>query len=413
MLDHNVPPNEIVRLTPVSDSLKWSYRMGNVGGPGDFSCDFSLFQTSDPSNPSSPYLITPDCFAPYATDYAVYMYLNGTPQATAFLSGICTGANLQTELGVVSFTGKDFLHWLEQPYPFTEFSSGGNVGYDLTLTQWLALLDTNRYWSADAGTNTTNVTFNATQETVITDLIASLTSQVDYDVNAPQLVPVFTGAAWTETLNYSIMWGDSTNVLDHMRAISHLYDPRGFDFWMDPFGVIQCNGPRTLNPSSVTPIATLNNATIMAAIDWTNNGPLATDTIVFGSGTGNGRPWVRGTPFAPSVALYRRWAREVNIANPGTALTSKADVVTGLANAQAYLDRFPQKDLQLRIHPEALISGSQASGFLTQIGEAVFVDYTFPNYHRIDASFFITGQFFSFDAAGNPLCDLTLDQIYT
>jgi hypothetical protein len=330
------------------------------------------------------------------------------------MRGICVGANLQNDRGTVAFVGKDWLHYLEQPYPFREMTANGRTGYEMTVDDWLSIEDANRYWNASAGANTTPVTYNATLQTVVSDLITSLSSGA-YDPIAPIFSPLYLGTVWSQSQNYNIPWGDQTNVLDHITALSKQYDPRGFDFWVvaNPDKQLLMNGPRVLNPNSITPVATLTGAGTMVTLDWTNSGPRATETVVLGSGLGNGRPWYRST-YQPSQDQYRRWKRNVSIPNPGASLTSPDDVMLGLGSAIGFLDRFPQKDLRLVLKPDYVIPGNAAFMFYPLIGEALAINYTgFTPYHHINATFYMTAQAFSTDAAGNFVCDVTLEQIYT
>ncbi len=405
-LDHY--GNILSTMTPTADSLAWTYRLANAGGPGDMACDFALSDTNMYEN----------AFAAYVSDFSLNMHVSGGA-SIPLMRGICTGVNLKNDLGVVSFVGKDWLHYLEQPFPHTNLTVGGRFGYQLTLADWRSLLDSTRTWNASAGTNSATITYNATLQTVVSDLITSLSSGT-YDPIAPILAPLYLGNVWTKSLNYSFPWGDQTTVLDHINTIARLYDPRGFDWWVvaNPDKQVILNGPRVLNPNSITPVATLTGADTIVAIDWTNTGPRATETVVMGSGLGNGRPWLanRYTSGAthPSEDLYRRWTRIVSIANPGASITSPADVMLGLADAIGFLDRFPQKDLRLRIKPDYVIPGNAAFMFYPLIGECLAVNYTgFSRYHHINAQFYMTAQSFSTDAAGNFVCDLTLEQIYT
>lgn len=400
-LDHS--GNVLLTLAPVKDSLKWSHRMANVNGPGELTCEFAL---RDPAMYS-------DAFAPYATDYRLNMVVNGVTLATPVQSGICTGAQMQSERGTLLFTGKDWLHWLEQPFPFNDVVVGGTRGYALTVSQWLTVLDAAHYWNASTGTNIDFVKFSATQQMVVQDLINSLIAS-SYDAMAPALTMTFAGAHWANPVNYQIQWGDSTTVLDHLSVLSRMYDPLGFDFWVEANKGILLNNPRNTNPLSYVPIATLTDgSTIISIPSWENDGPAATETVVIGSGTGNGRPWFRDT-YAPSVAQYRRWKRIVNITNPSTSIASRADVVAGLAGATGYHDRFPQKTIQIRVKPEAIDPIGTTNFFYTNVGRVINIDSSgyFSNYHRINASFYITAEDFSFDAAGNAVCDLTTEQLY-
>ena len=382
----------LLTTVPVRDSLEFTYNLANIGGPSTISCDFAL---SDPA-------LYSDAFAPYKTDFELDMVVGDS--VMPLMKGPCTGYHLESDQGIVSFAGKDWLHWLEQPYPFD---------YTLNISQWASLVDSSLNWNENAGTDDSSVTYNATQQMLVNDLISALTAAA-YDPIAPALAPVYLGSTWTRPINYRIPWGDTTNILDHLRTISRMYDPYGFDFWCvaNPDKQVLLNGPRVVNPASIAPVAILTGSDKIMHIDYANNGPRATETVVMGSGTGNGRPWYRDT-YQPSQDQYRRWRRIVSIQNPRASITSTVDVVRNLAAGIGYFDRFPQKELILDIKPDAVMAGDESFFYYPYTGFAVSVDYTgFGPFHHIVAYFYVTSQQFKFDAAGNSICRLTLDQIY-
>lgn len=365
--------------------LRWSYRLGNLG-IGDISYQLAL---SDP-------LVTRDGFAAYATDWQLNMIVD---EADSFPlhAGIHTGATLRNDMGVVDVAGLDWLHWLEQPY------AGFNYVTPPTPT-----VVRDKTWSAAAG---------ATQEDVVDNLIASLTDPA-YDANGVWLVPDYSGASFAQTMDSRLAYADSASVLQLVRNVSHLYDPRGFDFWVDWDKTVRFVGPRAINPAAVSPAYTLTGSGQIVGIpgqgfQWNNPGPRATQTVGAGAGANNMRG-ISSSTYAPSVTQYRRWARIANLSgDPGGADLSSTDLIVSQAASQGYLDRFPQKELRIVVKPDAVDPADPAAFFFNQVGQALDITYDFPPYHLVDAFFFVTGQSFQADSAGNWLCDVTHDQIYT
>ena len=93
-----------VILTPVDNSLTWAYRLANVNGPAEISCDFALTETDDGTPEGTP-LITPDCFAPYAYDFQLLMSVD-TEVPVILLDGIVTGVNLPVDGGLSASNGQ-------------------------------------------------------------------------------------------------------------------------------------------------------------------------------------------------------------------------------------------------------------------------------------------------------------------
>jgi len=363
--------------------LRWSYRLGNLG-IGDISYQLAL---SDP-------LVTRDGFAAYATDWQLNMIVD---EADSFPlhAGIHTGATLRNDMGVVDVAGLDWMHWLEQPYPF-DYANPPSFSTTADLK-----------FSAANG---------ATQEDVVDTLLSSLTS-ASYDVNAVGLIPDYSGASFAQTMDKILPYTDSATVLQHIRNVSHLYDPRGFDFWVDWDKTVRFVGPRAINPAAVTPAYTLTGSGQIVGIpgqgfQWNNPGPRATQTV--GAGAGGNRRGISSSTFPASVTQYRRWARIANLSgDPGGADLSSTNLIVSQTASQGYLDRFPQKELRIVVKPDAVDPADPSAFFFSQVGQALDITYDFPPYHLIDAFFFVTGQSFQADSAGNWLCDVTHDQIYT
>lgn len=367
----------ITTLKP-TEGLEWEYRMKR---PGTLLAPVSLF---DPG-------LAQDVPAPLTHDWQLNVQVEPSLGAFELAAGHVTSVNVVGNTQRLKVAGADWLAWLDQPY--------WGFDYSRSVATRLAsdtAADYRSKWSAASGD---------TQQDVVEDMIATLC----VDANDVALTPVLNGAAWAQTMDYRIDWGNSSSVLQHLTTVSDLFDPRGFDFWALWDKSIVCEGPRLLNPASVTPIYTLDNADVIVDYDWVNNGPASTYFVGYGPGTGNMTEYAQ-SEYAPSTALYRRWRRIANFP-PGPALTGSSTITSRVAS-QAYLERFPQKRLLLTVRPDRLDPSQPWVGFQNFLGEAVDVDYTFPGvYHRIDSFFWVTGQRYYFKR-GAPMLDLSLDQLY-
>lgn len=365
----------ISTITPVGGSLRWSYRMAQFGGPGDIFWDVALSDSA----------LGTDDFAPLRTDWRLLM--NG---AYVLQGGLMTSVNTGSDpsgiFGVVHCAGLDWLHYLEQPYPF-DFE---NVAADIIANQLTDDAQLQKVWAG------------ATQETVVGDLIDSVSGYED----APAFSAIFDGTGWSNTLDKAIEFGDTTTILEHIVGVASFNDPRGFDMWVEEDKSIRMTAPRFTVPTSVSPIYTLNDANVVVPpLDWTNNGPLATDTVARET-TATNTSRIGFSKYQASRDTYRRWVRIADIQIGNTTLAAAA------ADGIGYEDRFPHKDLKITIRPDLLDSGDETAGFYQLIGQPIAVNYNISPYHTINANFWILEQAFYQPDACNWLCDLTLSQIY-
>src|SRR5690348_3791039 len=95
--DHAGTP--LATFTPVGGSLRWSYRMAQLGGPGDIQWEAALSDSN----------LTADVFGPSRTDWLLRM--NGIVD---LCGGITTAVNAGSEdngtFGSVKVAGLDWLH---------------------------------------------------------------------------------------------------------------------------------------------------------------------------------------------------------------------------------------------------------------------------------------------------------------
>lgn len=365
-------------LDPVD--IQYEYVMKE---PGSIWTSFAM------SHPS----MSTDLFRPKINDFALNLVVDESV-TIPLMTGIVDTVNFRSELGTVEMTGRDYLMWLDQPYPFDAYEEFSNVTALLAST---AHDDFVKVWSAADG---------STMEDVVLDLCEPLIDS-GYGPDTPGITLATNGGAWSEDLDWSVYFGDSSSVLDHIRAISEAYDPIGFDFWMEDL-TLRLEGPRLINPDAAVPVYGFYDETNIVRLDWTNRGPMTTDVLGFGSGSGNVRGFNRKTD-VDNQAQFRRWLSIVNFQSPATDLTSE-NIIENLVQAGEYLE--PRKELRMTVKPDFIDGTESADGFVNLLGEAIDVDYTMPGYHRIDALFYVTGQRIYTDDGSNMLLDYTLAQIY-
>lgn len=375
----------ISTFTPIAGTLRWTYRIAQSGGPGEGEWAIAL---SDPS------LTTPDQFAPFRTDWKITMHYPGEADEdliAGILGPINTGSEPSGVFGQVRVTGKDWLHWLEQPYPFGYAA----VVADVVNNQLLDPANLFKQWIAQ------------TQRTIVGDLITAL----DGNVAAVVFSASYEGTGWTLTLDKEVAFGDNTTVLDLILDIARLAtvntDQYGFDMWCDPDKTVHLVAPRVTDPAAVVPVFTLDDSNVVAPpLDWTNNGPLETDSVVFGQANNN-TARIGFSDYAASQTVYRQWTQfqQVSLADP--------DAIKAAAAGVGLQDRFPQKNLKITIRPDLLDPLDPRVGFRSQLGQGILVHYPIAPYHTIFADFYIVEQAYYSPDGCNWLCDLTLQQIYT
>jgi hypothetical protein len=375
--------------TPVGGSLRWSYRATDMG---DIAYELPL---SDP-------LIARDAFRPYFTDWRLQQNVDGNGWES-IAAGIHVPVNLVSDEDDVNVAGKDWAHWLEQPVWFDSYGiafTAGDLQDLIDETKGGVVYDGNGFWDTIAGM-AWSASDGATQQSIIENLIDNTKRGTDF-VN---INPNFNGVGWTEILSFGpIMLQDETNVIDHINTVAKLGDPYGFDWTMNWNKSMEFFGPRKNLAASPTPIWTISESDLVQptdTIDWTNNGPLATHVV--GLGQGSPAPW-HFKRDQDSVDIYREWLKLVRV---GDAYVRGQPDVEFATEGLQYIH--PQKDLKITIRPEDL---DPFGGLKNHIGDVLRYTWDFPNYHQIDAFFWIVEQQFYGDGPGNWKCDLGLQQIY-
>lgn len=372
---------------------RFAFRANN---PGDITYELAL------SNPQ----VTRDAFAPKRTDFRLQVSNSGANWQNV-MGGFHWPVGLNNEEGTVKISGQDWMAYLEQPMWFDmyEFDAqdlvAGKTRMKIVLEDPHSVM---RAWTQAAGTDTDYLTYGAVQQTVVTELVESIAHGDDGTL---EIGVSFAGSGegWAEPMNYVVMFQDDTTILDHIRAISDMDSPFGFDFFMNwDKTLVFYNPARTAAISSINSIYSITRSSpALVKVQWQNNGPAATHTVAIAPG--NPGIWAQKT-YSPSVDLYRRWLRLVRL---GGSYRMPEEVV---AAVNGIPDRFPQKELKLTLKPDLLEPSDPTAFFHPMIGEALYVDIDFPPYHRINANFWILEQEFYTDDPGNWLCDVSLQQIY-
>ena len=294
ILDHD--GSWVTTLRP-AEGLEWSYRMKQ---PGTLLAPIAF---SDPG-------LAADVPAPKTHDWQLNL-LTDDVVTNELAAGIVDSVNVVGNQQRVKVACVDWLAWMDQPY--------WGFDYDKTVAQRVASNGDSDYRAKWSGAN------GDTQEDIVQDLIATLGTEANDVVLTVEL----DGAAWSQPMDYRIEWGNQSSVLAHLTTVSSLDDPRGFDFWTTWDKRLVGYGPRKLDPSSVTPLYTLDSSDVIVDYDWVNNGPASTDFVGYGPGTGSMSEYARSV-YAPSIAAYRKW-RKITTFAPGPALTGLS-AVTSRAN---------------------------------------------------------------------------------
>jgi hypothetical protein len=366
----------------------WRYALNEAG-----TCSWGLaFSQTDLSNRP----IAPDEFGPKRNDFILR-----TDTGTYLQGGRLLSVTMDSESELIQCAGKDWLEYLDQPFPFD---------YTQTINTLADNLDeVFRAYIVASGTDTVNVKYNVTQQKIIQNILdaANNLSDIFY-------TPVFTGTGWTQVSHYEIPSLDETTMLGHIQAISAYADPMGFDFWCDWNQTINMHSPRIITPNSVTTILNLVwGVDPVVKVNWTNNGPKATRTV----GKNSSNMW-KERHFVNSIAQFRDYLEIVdfgeryNFALSDTALQHQIDVAT---DAVGTLDWNPQKELSITVIPERLFPGNPEAGFRPMVGSALSFNSgaLFHPYHTVNASFYIVSQDYKTEDNGaNYTMDFGLQQIY-
>lgn len=356
--------------------------------------------------------LTRDIVAPKRNDYRVKWTGDDGQTFADVQGGYLWDAALATEdpLGP-QFGGEDWSAWLENPFPQDRENVQADVLADSDLLTAMYIgLPTSPYDWVNGGAG-------ATQQQIIIDMITALNAEGS---NAPILSLSFTGSHWI-TVPGSIVEGlpggefftispfDTSPIRQHIANICTLNDPWVPNFRVFPDKTLEFFFMKNKDPGDdIVPDFAAHDETVIHNItNWTEHGPIG--TYVTGFGIGNFPKWFT-TRHVPSEQKFRRWRSTHMIGSRGQVYLTQEQIEEA---TKAFADKYAQKDLSMVVYPDKLDPYDSSVGFQNLCGKVLDVDYDFEPFHRIDAIFYIISQRFHADPAGNWLCDLGLQQIYT
>lgn len=342
--------------------------------PGEITYELSL---GDP-------FLGKDAFAPWRTTW--YLYRGGN----ILDGGIHTGRNLQDGRDTVMVSGKTWLEYLDHRiYPFKP--------EDYIKDNWRKWP---KQWPGYKGDPAVEV--RDIVETIIQDM---LDDDPDY---APPII-ISNKDTGLKT-RYKIFPGDSTMVLGHIRTLSE--QTEGFDYEIRPLNLeFKMYGPPNRRDQG-TPVYwfkvtnTESGGALQQHLDWTDVGPIGTNTIGLGTGGPKGTKLGKSKTYIPSKEMFMRTDVVVDV---GTV--ADLDMLDRIIDARN--DRHPQKTATIQItNPEFLVPNFYTGGRpRSLIGNRIRITRNY-GYHLVDAYFLINGIHWTVSNAGNEQVDLDIEMIY-
>lgn len=340
--------------------------------PGDITYELSL---GDP-------FLGRDAFAPWRTTW--YLYRGGN----ILDSGIHTSRNLQEERDTVLVGGKTWLEYLDHRiYPFRP--------EDYIKDNWRKWP---KQWPGDKADPSVEV--RDIVETIIQDM---LDDDPDY---APPII-IANRDTGLKT-RYKIFPGDSTTVLGHIRTLSE--QTEGFDYDILPVELeFRMYGPPNRRDQG-SPVyhffPSMPGDGGPITFDWTDEGPVATNTIGLGTGGPKGLKLGKSKTYIPSKQKYFRTDVVVDVGS-----VADQDMLDGIIDARK--DRHPQKKATLSIeNPEFTVPNFYTGGRpRSLLGNRIRITRNY-GYHLVDAYFIINAINWQIDNSGNEQVDLDIEMIY-
>lgn len=372
-------------------ALSWRYQEGTQG-PSTISYSLAL---SDPgialfANPG-----VNDPFAPKRTDWE--LVVDDATGVYPLMSGPIWNVNVPFSGDTVNVTGLDWLAGLYQPYL--------GFDYSLPIDQVVAMLAAGSFVVSWRDTLLETVVkavlhnYHPAEEIVLHPWTTGSPGPSD-------------GTCWAQHTDFSLWRTDGTTKLSALTQLAQMGSPLGFDFRVDPDKNLHMVGPRLVTPGKVMPIYSMQAPQIVDG-DWTNNGPIATDTIAVMRGSVNTSRYKRAVIYQPSIDTYRRWTEFAEIDPRYDVAKSNQEQVDAAAESLAQQHRNPQKELSLAVKPEAVDPSDETAFVYNHTSKAIDVDWTHPSgFHRVDGNFWINAQEYEVGDSGDLSCKLSLDQIY-
>jgi hypothetical protein len=332
--------------------LKWVIRNSDEGG---ISCELPIGMEQYDGAP-----LRRDSIVPWHTDW----YLYRGPNLRA--SGIVTSINLADERDTVMVQGMDWIGYLKHRiYPFDPLRYVDDHDWASFPVVW--------GFGEESGIDV---------KIIAEDIMeAMIEAQIGdpYNISAAFYTPPFILAnrSTSSRGRYKIMAGDSSSIFDHLAKLQEISE--GFEFDIIPSNLeFKIYAP---DRDQGSPVYRFTKNTQLTALDWTNEGPLATVTLITGTGSSI-RPGVVKTDFE-SIIRYRWTERYADVGNVAWQL--------GLGKTGDYeqiQDRFPRKRAAFAVlNPEFLTPNFWTGGRpRSLIGNRVRVRHDF-FFHEVNADY--------------------------
>lgn len=364
--------NSRLRAWVKPPKLTWTLRDSDSGG---VSCELPIGMQQYDGTP-----LRRDSIVPWHTDW----YLYRGPNLRA--SGIVTKINLADDRDTVMVDGADWIEYLKhRVYPFDPEAYVNNRDWALWPKKWGS--------GAAAG-----VDIKIIVEDILEAMIEA-TIGAPYNISAPFYTPPFILANRLSgiTGRYKILPGDPTTIYDHIKKLAD--NSTGFEFDILPHNLefrIYPGGRDQGSPVyRLTKNVSNTNQTGLVELDWSNEGPLATVTIITGSGSSIRRGLVK-TDFE-SVIRYRWTERYGDAGN-----VASQDALEKAAESEQFEDRFPRKRASFAIiNPDLLTPNFWTGGRpRSLIGNRIRVRHDFM-FHQVNADYIVRALNIEVDEHGN------------
>lgn len=359
--------------------LKWTIRDSDEGS---MSCELPIGMTQYNGT-----ALRRDSIVPWHTDWFLYRGPNLRG------SGIVTSINLTDERDSVIVNGMDWVGYLKhRVYPFDPKAYVENRDWALWPKKWGS--------GAATGVDVRNIVED------ILDAMINANIGAPYNINAAPHTPPFILAnrATGIMARYKILPGDTSTIFEHITKLSE--NSTGFSFDVLPSNLEFRIYPGESRDAGV-PIYRFTKTNRLVELDWTNEGPLATVTIITGAGSSI-RCGIIKTDFE-SVLRYRwteRYGEAGNIASQA-ALEEAAE-------GEQFEDRFPRKRASFAIHDPELLTPNFWTGGRPRnlIGNRVWVQHDF-FFHRVNAHYIVRALNIEVDVHGNEKVSFEADMVNT
>ena len=366
--------------------LHWSIKNSEKG---EMTCELPLGMNEYDGSP-----LQRDGIVPWHTDW--YLYRGNTLRD----AGIVTSINLTDERDSVLVAGMNWLGYLEhRVYPFDPEQYVNQRDWANWPKKWGVGGTLESGSGVDVRTIVQDILramVNATIETPGGGVVAG-------PFNTPPFI--FSNPALGMDGRYKILPGDETTIFDHIKKLSENSD--GFEFDVLPHNL---EFKMYRNRDQGTPVYrfdTVSNKknTRLIELDWTNEGPLATVTILIG-----GTPTLGLAKTDLESVIRYRWTDRVVQAGQ---ITSRA-MLEKAAEGEQFEDRFPRKRAAFAGHDPELWTPNFWTGGRPRslLGNRVRVKHDF-GWHMVNADYKVMGLNIDVDEHGNEKVSFEVEMINT